>query len=549
VIKETTHRYTTVFTENENKIIEPFFKLPLNAQKLYVRMFNRKPSWFKRENLNYDEINNIDLQLHNLELNGFLEFKKPKKPELSELYNVLTKKDLFEILPHLKKTLNKDEIFFELHNDYNQIKNSFPKLYFIKHEEIFNFILLLYFGNPYQDLSTIVVDEIENLKYVKIPLSEEKIWKNRKQIDEYIDAFNLRWEIKEFIYEEEFFKAHRRVKKLLRENYSSLKRVPDYKKNRTANYVILKLFLEYSKVVEKQFPSTFLSYMKTLEKFYYPSELSTIYYEKQIISAKKFKKPKKVNSLLNELIQKSKNPNFEELTLIEKTQSWLQKKRRTKIQTKIKKIELPKGKRLNNRVLYSINGVHFYVEDAVILKLKEENHTSFHSENLLIPTIAGILFFDEIFTSVKGMFQSNYQIGPLDFYKTNFYKRRKTQFDKKFSELNKVKDFFNYFKENYDLHFKKAIPSVFWNGFTKNDLYFIVQNIPPKDILILCKRYLEFPKIHKRGMPDLITFKENNYSFIEVKSPNDKLSEAQKHWINYMEQNQIPIYLAKIEEV
>ena len=53
-------------------------------------------------------------------------------------------------------------------------------------------------------------------------------------------------------------------------------------------------------------------------------------------------------------------------------------------------------------------------------------------------------------------------------------------------------------------------------------------------------------------MPDLIVFSDfepEEFFFAEVKSPNDRLSDSQRAWINFLEENKFSIKLLKIREI
>ena len=46
-------------------------------------------------------------------------------------------------------------------------------------------------------------------------------------------------------------------------------------------------------------------------------------------------------------------------------------------------------------------------------------------------------------------------------------------------------------------------------------------------------------KGHSTGFPDLFVFKKREYQFVEIKSPNDHLSEQQLFWIRFMNEEKI----------
>jgi len=62
-----------------------------------------------------------------------------------------------------------------------------------------------------------------------------------------------------------------------------------------------------------------------------------------------------------------------------------------------------------------------------------------HSEGRIVYTIFGLLFWDIIFTSIPGAFETPFQVAPLDIDTDTFYHSRRELFDKRLAEIKQGK--------------------------------------------------------------------------------------------------------------
>lgn len=58
-----------------------------------------------------------------------------------------------------------------------------------------------------------------------------------------------------------------------------------------------------------------------------------------------------------------------------------------------------------------------------------------HSEGRIVYTIFGLLFWDIIFTTIPGAFETPFQAAPLDINTDTFYHSRRELFDKRLIEI------------------------------------------------------------------------------------------------------------------
>jgi Fanconi-associated nuclease 1 len=62
-----------------------------------------------------------------------------------------------------------------------------------------------------------------------------------------------------------------------------------------------------------------------------------------------------------------------------------------------------------------------------------------HSEGRIVYTIFGLLFWDIIFTTIPGAFETPFQVAPLDIDTDTFYHSRRELFEKRLEEIKEGK--------------------------------------------------------------------------------------------------------------
>ncbi|KIM22252.1 hypothetical protein M408DRAFT_28886 [Serendipita vermifera MAFF 305830] len=152
-----------------------------------------------------------------------------------------------------------------------------------------------------------------------------------------------------------------------------------------------------------------------------------------------------------------------------------------------------------------------------------------HCEGRITRFLFALLFHDILFhPSVPGVFETVYQTAPLDLVHDTFYSARKELVDKRLEEILIPGE-------------ALKIDGVFfvggrWDTFEREELLEIVQFMPESVIHIICQLQAMDFEGSAGGVLDLILWSvdKEEVKFVEVKSPNDKLSETQKLWIHHL---------------
>lgn len=245
---------------------------------------------------------------------------------------------------------------------------------------------------------------------------------------------------------------------------------------------------------------------------------------------------------LMRLIRQAKPYSYRDEVLVDKTNAWLDGKKRKVHSVPVENIGLDYTGNDGLHPLYEVDGQTFRVEEAVIHLLKKNGWIAVHSENFTLRLCGVLLFLDEFFLPIRGQFQSKFQDGPLDFRSKSFYRHRKMAIEKKISHYKKnpgkIRDTL---LKNYREYKNFALPGLYLKSENDDLIEQMISTIPPGVWLDIAIRYIYHPALNGTGFPDITSFKAKSkeYQFIEVKSPGDKLSDSQLYWLNYMKENNI----------
>jgi hypothetical protein len=146
-----------------------------------------------------------------------------------------------------------------------------------------------------------------------------------------------------------------------------------------------------------------------------------------------------------------------------------------------------------------------------------------------------LLFWDVIFTRINGVFNEGFPLAsqfndmPHDFFKPEFYLRRKNLINNRLNQLknsNLEQEISNSYKRNYG---KSCRPIERWDHFTLEELL-IPTRMDKTDFLSILERLISNFSENRSGLPDLIIYNNNELFFSEVKSERDRVSDKQMSW-------------------
>jgi fanconi-associated nuclease 1 len=163
----------------------------------------------------------------------------------------------------------------------------------------------------------------------------------------------------------------------------------------------------------------------------------------------------------------------------------------------------------------------------------------YHSEGGIVRTLFAFLFYDVLFTYVPNVFQTEYQMCPLDLFTDSFYITRISEINARLAEISNG-GAESIFKNTWDNHIKKqtCVVGMSWD-YEYGDLLEIVRCFGGEKLSTVCKVMAQEYQQRGGGIPDLFLWRieedgGGEVMFSEVKSENDRLSDTQRLWIHVL---------------
>ncbi|KAI9571252.1 VRR-NUC domain-containing protein [Boletus coccyginus] len=209
--------------------------------------------------------------------------------------------------------------------------------------------------------------------------------------------------------------------------------------------------------------------------------------------------------------------------------------------------DIPKGKSL----WLGRTGEEVTVEALALQRYEEQGFKGVHCETRVIAMLFGLLFWDVIFESIPGAFETPYQTAPLDIAEDSFYHARKDLMEKRLAaiEAGKSADLIR----NVDAEHRTSetwCVGVQWDLFSSEDLVDIVTCIGGKALSVICRVLCENYTFGTSGGPDLFLWntEKGTCKFVEVKGPGDTLQENQRIWIDILLKAPVAVEICRVVE-
>lgn len=517
-------RYADLLNEQEQRFIQTFYTLEHGAQCLLVRLSSRKGPLFRRDKLDYAEIANLDFSAQQLIDAGLLHRDIPLG--IDALANTLTKPELLTLfsaqLAGLKQA-RKEVLIQELHTQFPEpqcwqvwTSNQFGDVYYLDNQSIIQTLLLLFFGNAYQDLTEFVLQDLGLFRYENYSIDHQhRLFKSRAELDQYQQLIQLREQLELDNSIEMLIQVAAQLP--ITSTNEKLQR----RRAKLANYIAYELERAGEHLLARQ--------------LYEQSHLSPAR-ERRIRLLEKQEDFSSAWALLNELLEQPRDEH--ELQVAQRMAPRLAKKLGITFPKRTSAIICEQQLILSP--LIDEQGNALRVEEVVRLSLDNETAPCFYAENALIGGLFGLWLWPEMFRGIEGAFANPFQAAPLDLYQENFIANR--------PGINELRALLG--TDQYQAHIiqhwetKSGIANHFvnWSFLSKDLLELALQCIPATHLTVIFERLLFDIKNNRSGFPDLIQFfpEQKNYRMIEVKGPGDRIQDNQARWLDYFSRHDIP---------
>ncbi|PPQ99096.1 hypothetical protein CVT24_009363 [Panaeolus cyanescens] len=175
-----------------------------------------------------------------------------------------------------------------------------------------------------------------------------------------------------------------------------------------------------------------------------------------------------------------------------------------------------------------------------------------HAETSILTMLFALLFWDIIFASVPGAFETPFQTCPLDMFEDAFYYARKRLIEDRLAQI-RAGEACEILTRHDDQYRPKGTwcLGVNWERCTKQELLQIVECMGGKSLAHICNLFCQDYSGRSSGGPDLIIW---NYSkkvckFVEVKGPGDTAKANQTLWFDSLKRADSDVDLCKVVDV
>ncbi|GAJ73102.1 LOW QUALITY PROTEIN: hypothetical protein JCM18904_3973 [Vibrio sp. JCM 18904] len=504
--------YSDLLTKEEHAWLCSFDSLSKHAQCLLVRLYSRKGCWFRSDKLSYQEIPSINEALAELSQHEFVALSPPPPLSHQELAaNLLTKPEISALYPELPKSLKKDALVERLSNaEFDRIEKLEFTIVKLNSAHMIDVLLTLFFANTHQDLSQFVLDDLGLHQFEQYQLSKvRRFFDSREQIDRLIELSqlaNLYWQ---------FDRKDKANLDLL------IEAMPQPVKHRYVDRKREHMLNDIARDYER------LNDLETALSLFGQTQLTPSRERRARIYDKL-----NHDDLFGDIVTDMLNSPIDvsELEVAQKLEQRLKRKQGEKVP------RVTKPTCTEYRLELDLSQQR--VELASKAYFESLAGLYFTAENALLNALLGLTFWDAIFAPIEGAFINAYQHRPLDLYHSDFVTKRQALIDATFDMLETGNTYT--LLTRYDEKFGISNPFVHWSLISKELLEMALDTIPTNMLMALFKIQLSDLKLYRNGMPDLIAFKGNEFEWIEVKGPGDKLQDNQWRWIKEFTRLNVP---------
>ncbi|MEZ9481829.1 VRR-NUC domain-containing protein [Vibrio splendidus] len=525
--------YPDLLSDDECRWLSAYKRLSVSSQCLMVRLLSRKGRWFRSDKLNYVEIPDLNTALQELSTAGFIALSHPAEQHDLVISNVelglhlLTKPELLSIFPALKshRTAKKDELLLLLDQQpFDKFQNlNFDCIYVVE-AQVIDVLLLLFFANTYQDLSQFVLSDLGLNTFENYPLSKQRrFFTSRAQLNQLLQMRDI---------QRQYSEGDRKDPEFLE---LLLQSIPADSEHRSIARKRSRLINDIARDLER---------LNLNDQAVFWFRQSTLPPSRERL-ARIYDKQDELDLMCDIVTQIKATPSdVSELEVAAKLEQRLLRKQMLSINKghKVSRTIKPNCKEIKLELDLS----QTRVELAVKQHFEDQGWDVYFSENSFLCGLFGLAFWEVIFADVEGAFINRYQHRPLDLYHSDFVDKRAEQVEAVFQTISKHG--LNHLLNIYDQKRGIANPFVHWNYFSRSLVEHSMEAIPNALIVDLFKVILSDLKLFRTGMPDLITFKDKEFHWVEVKGPGDKLQDNQWRWIKEFERLSVPFSVCYVNQ-
>ncbi len=508
-------QYPDLLSTSETCFINRFSSTEKEARQLYVRLICRKGPLFRSDKLKYAEIPDISASAELLEQQGLLTVNPELKIE--SLAKLLTKAELLIQFPvELKgyRSRKKSECVERLVELNPKLSPLSYRIYQPLYAEEIESLQFLFFGNLFQDLTEFVLQNLGLTRYESYPLNpQNRLFNTRLEFDNALELSFIAAEAAEAEYSG---------------NRDELVKMADHLPE-SPNHPLL--HRRYCHLIHR--------IGRELERRGASSEALRLYQQSSMPPARE-----RTVRILEKENRTEQAIEFCEVILNEPL-SDMEKAFAQRFKKKLRGERIKRTRHTFPEVQLELPETRERVELQVEAWYRQKGWQACYVENTLMTGMAGLYFWEQIFSDCQGAFFHPFQSAPADFLTADFYRTRRLSIQKRLEQLDTKK---NDILQMYDEKRGVSNALINWSELQREWLERACTIIPSHHLAAIFSR-LMFDIAHNRsGFPDLILFNESeqSYRWVEVKGPGDRLQDNQKQWFSCFVDHGIPCEVAYV---
>ena len=537
-------KYQHILNEAEQSFLAQFEALTEDEKCLFIRFTNRTGSFFRTEKLKYSEIEDIPEVLNVLIQKGFVEpLESSHITQAGEVLDIFNKTELLEMAKMLnletrgKASMKKEEVLewlFEV-GDWEEIVEllnyqDFTEIHALPHSVVkvgfeteVAMLKFLFFGSRHGDMTEFVTRDLGFQNYEKY--DEDKM----------VAYFQTRQEV------EDKFKVS-----IAREDFYLMQQAD------IENIEIYNWFMDWtdthrkdlSEIAQPTFERFTLKVAAHLEKKKALDEALEVFRmteeppsrERQVRILDKLKNKDEAKVLCEMMLSDYKNAN--EQFFAEDYLNRLLAKKSKKAVTK----HLHNSESVIIDILWKRQ-----VEFGVIDYYEQRGLKATFTENHLWRSLFGLMFWDIIFDTDTLAIHHPLQRSPSDLFKPTFFEKRKERMEERLLMLEDEDATTVYMNRIFFEKFGITNPLVEWYGGLFPLILTVLEKLSPEQLTLIMLEMARSLRENLRGFPDLFMWGDGEYSFVEVKSPTDSLSNQQLYWLRFFESINVRSKVLRVE--
>ena len=171
------------------------------------------------------------------------------------------------------------------------------------------------------------------------------------------------------------------------------------------------------------------------------------------------------------------------------------------------------------------------VEQAVLTHFQDQGWQGYYAENRPWRSLLGLLLWDVMFDEQGGGVINPLQRVPADLWSPDYYSQHQSAMDQALNRLNDAESCWRWLERKLQDKWGIANPLVVWEPLLPDLLQQFLACLQAKQLQTILLDMLSNVRDQAHGFPDLFLRRDDQYEFLEVKSPTDRLSDQQLYWL------------------